>query len=211
MLLLLRSMVVIAVKPPKLPSFPPKFATFIFIEVILVPVHVMPCQSSPQGSPPFGIHPGSFGDPSETYSPFMAETSASWVSARARGGANAAAASRTSSTGARLIAAPDCSHHPTRRSARAEPPTNSLDRHPRHTFAREEPRPDRNRRAVAAQPRRSSWCAGEMGVAGGVGRAAAAAAGRSTQRKNGPWNTRRLVVKRQEERRCGALGETAGK
>lgn len=73
-LLLLRSMVVIEVKFPKLPSCPPKFATFIFIEVILVPVHVIPCQSSPQGSPPFGTHPGSFGDPSETYSPFIAAT-----------------------------------------------------------------------------------------------------------------------------------------
>lgn len=94
-------MVVIEVKFPKLLSCPPRFATFIFLEngnlirvqnkrinktkesptksltyilVMLVPVQVIPCQTSPQGSPPFGIHPGRLGDPSETYSPFIAVT-----------------------------------------------------------------------------------------------------------------------------------------
>lgn len=38
------------------------------------PVHTTPCQLSPQGSPPFPVHPGRGGDPSEMYSPFMAET-----------------------------------------------------------------------------------------------------------------------------------------
>lgn len=172
-------MVVIAVKPPKLPSFPPKFATFIFIEVILVPVHVMPCQSSPQGSPPLGIHPGSLGDPSETYSPFMAETSASWVSARARGGANAAAASRASSTGrsapprrngARLIAAPDCSDHPTRRGrpGNSQPPPAHV--RPGAASAVSEP-PCGGRSAAQIQVgRRSDGCGG---VVRGVGRPAA--------------------------------------
>lgn len=91
-LLLLRSMVVIEVKFPKLLSCPPRFATFIFILVMPVPVQVTPCQPSPQGSPPFGIHPGRLGDPSETYSPFIAVTSEASVTARARSGANAAAA-----------------------------------------------------------------------------------------------------------------------
>ena len=101
-------------KFPKLLSCPPRFATFIFILVMPVPVQVTPCQPSPQGSPPFGIHPGRLGDPSETYSPFIAITSEASVTARAPRGANAAAAtsSRTSSTrppppharaGARLV------------------------------------------------------------------------------------------------------------
>jgi len=45
-----------------------------YIPVIVEPVHTIPCQSSPQGSPPFPVHPGRVGDPSATYNPFMAET-----------------------------------------------------------------------------------------------------------------------------------------
>lgn len=45
-----------------------------YIPVILEPVQVTPCQSSPQGSPPIPVHPGRVGDPSEMYNPFMAET-----------------------------------------------------------------------------------------------------------------------------------------
>lgn len=59
-------------------------------------MHTTPCQSSLQGSPPFPDHPGSFGDPSEMYNPFIAETSAAAVSARATTNAAAATATTTS-------------------------------------------------------------------------------------------------------------------
>uniref|UniRef100_A0A0A9DZH3 Uncharacterized protein n=1 Tax=Arundo donax TaxID=35708 RepID=A0A0A9DZH3_ARUDO len=65
-LLLLRFISVIEVKFPRLPSCPPKFAALKTIEVILEPVHVTPCQPSPQGSPPLVDHPGNIGDPSAT-------------------------------------------------------------------------------------------------------------------------------------------------
>lgn len=65
-LLLLRFISVIDVNFPRLPSCPPKFAALKTIEVILEPVHVTPCQLSPQGSPPLADHPGSFGDSSAT-------------------------------------------------------------------------------------------------------------------------------------------------
>lgn len=97
-LLLLRSTVVIEVKFPKLPSCPPKFAAFMVIPVIAEPVHTTPCQSSPQGSPPFPVHPGRVGDPSAMYSPFMAATSAASVTAPTRVGA---AANATSTSTAR--------------------------------------------------------------------------------------------------------------
>jgi hypothetical protein len=45
-----------------------------YIPIILEPVQVTPCQSPPQGSPPFPVHPGRVGDPNATYNPFMAET-----------------------------------------------------------------------------------------------------------------------------------------
>jgi hypothetical protein len=45
-----------------------------YIPIILEPVQVTPCQSSPQGSPPFPVHPGRVGEPSATYNPFMAAT-----------------------------------------------------------------------------------------------------------------------------------------
>lgn len=97
-LLLLRSTVVIEVKFPKLPSCPPKFAAFMVIPVIAEPVHTTPCQSSPQGSPPFPVHPGRVGDPSAMYSPFMAATSAASVTAPTRVGAAANATSRSTTS-----------------------------------------------------------------------------------------------------------------
>jgi hypothetical protein len=45
-----------------------------YIPVMEEPVHTTPCQLSPHGSPPFPVHPGRSGDPSDMYSPFMAET-----------------------------------------------------------------------------------------------------------------------------------------
>jgi hypothetical protein len=34
-----------------------------YIEFMLVPTHVTPCQLSPQGSPALDVHPGKSGDP----------------------------------------------------------------------------------------------------------------------------------------------------
>jgi hypothetical protein len=45
-----------------------------YIASIFEPIHTTPCQLSPQGSPPFAVHPGRAGDPSATYNPFIAET-----------------------------------------------------------------------------------------------------------------------------------------
>lgn len=45
-----------------------------YIPVILKFTHCTPSQFSAQGSPPFGIHPGSTGDPRDAYKLFMATT-----------------------------------------------------------------------------------------------------------------------------------------
>jgi hypothetical protein len=42
--------------------------------VILDSAQPTPCQFSVQGSPPFVTHPGSVGDPSAVYKPFIANT-----------------------------------------------------------------------------------------------------------------------------------------
>lgn len=130
-LLLLSSKLVMAVKFPKLPNCPPKFAAFMVIPVMEEPVHTTPCQLSPHGSPPFAVHPGRSGDPSEMYSPFMAETSVASVTARTSLGAAANATSSASSrsgprrSGARCMTSipiPDGVDHTIRRRA---PPVGS--------------------------------------------------------------------------------------
>uniref|UniRef100_A0A0A9FES6 Uncharacterized protein n=1 Tax=Arundo donax TaxID=35708 RepID=A0A0A9FES6_ARUDO len=125
------------------------------IPVILEPVHVTPCQSSPQGSPPFAVHPGRVGDPSATYNPFIAETSAASVTAHTSLGA---AANATSTTASRSATPPP---RPGARRIAPDRPITPSDVHGRETPTartwaprppvRSEP-PGRRVEAAAARP-----------------------------------------------------------
>uniref|UniRef100_A0A0A9HAC5 Uncharacterized protein n=1 Tax=Arundo donax TaxID=35708 RepID=A0A0A9HAC5_ARUDO len=184
-LLLLSIIVVIEVKFPKLPSCPPKFAAFMVIPVILAPVHVTPCQSSPQGSPPFPVHPGRVGDPSATYNPFIAETSAASVTAHTSRGAATNATSTCRSAppprrcGARRIASlpkPQPIDHATIRRRARRPPT--APRASEHAGSAPTGQSDRNRRGHATTPPagrpdpplNEQWWSGRKRRGGGRGR-----------------------------------------